>query len=349
MSLNQKRISKLRAKLSLSGFDAVFILNPSNTFYLLNSDIEVALYVSQSGSNNLIVSDSRYKAELGKIKAPGFKKILRDSAYADELVKVLKSKKNKFKVALESGMPLADYIKLKKLNNYRFVVADMVSELREIKDAAEIENIEEAVKITKDSLDYVASNIKSGMTELEVEGLLELEFRKRGASGSAFPAIVASGARSAMPHAKPSVNKVRKRDGYLLIDSGAIFNGYCADLTRIFFWDKISKAVKEAYGVVEEVREYTFASLSDGVRISEVAAGAEELIEERGFSSAVRHGLGHGVGINVHERPSFSKNSKEVFKENMVLTVEPGLYFPGVGGVRIEDVVVIKKKGVKVL
>ncbi|MDP8216506.1 MAG: Xaa-Pro peptidase family protein [Candidatus Kaelpia imicola] len=350
MSLNQKRILKLRNSLSLSGFDSIFLLDCNNVRYLLNSDIEAALFISQSGSDNLIVSDLRYREQLDRIKAPGFKKIIRENSPVDELIKMLRLKKRPHKIALENSIPLSSYIKLKNnLNKHKFMGSDSVAELREIKDKSEIEKISRAVKITKDSLASLSKSLKGGMTELEVQGLLELEFRKRAADGSAFPSIVASGARSALPHAKARAEKIRKKDGFVLIDCGAVFRGYCADLTHVFFWDKIPKIVKKAYGVIEEVRDFIFSSLSEGVKMGEIAAKAEKLIERRGFKSALRHSLGHGIGIEVHEKPFFNKSSKEIFRESMVLTVEPGLYFPGIGGVRVEDVVVVKKRGLKVL
>jgi Xaa-Pro aminopeptidase len=349
MSLNQKRVSDLRSNISDSGFDAALVLNPGNSYYLLDSNIEAAIYISQSGSHNIIISDSRYEAELSSLRAPGFKKVLRESSYIDELLKILKPDKRKRRVALESSIPLTAYLKLKKISNYRFKPYDVLSELREIKDREEIARIKRAARITADSLDCIAADLKSGISEVELGGLLELEFKKRGASGSAFSPIVAFGKKSAMPHAEPSMNKIKKSSGILLVDSGALFSGYCGDLTRTFFWDKIPKIVKKAYGVVEEVREHIFSQLSEGLRIAEAAESAYKLVEKRGFSSALRHGLGHGIGIDVHEGPSFNMSSKGEFKENMVLTVEPGLYFPGIGGVRIEDIVVIKRKGVKVL
>jgi len=334
----------------LSGFDSIFLLNRNNVYYLLNSDIEAALFISQSGSDDLIISDSRYKEELNRIKAPGFKKIIREGSYVDELIKALKTKKRSRRVALENSMPFSNYIKLKNsLTRHKFIGSDLITELREIKDRSEIEKISKAVEITEDSLGSLSESIKSGITELEVQGLLELEFRKRGAESSAFPSIVAAGARSASPHAKAIAEKIRKKDGFVLIDCGAVFNGYCADLTRVIFWDKIPKIVKKSYGVIEEVRDLVFSSIFEGAVVGDVAARAEKLIERRGFKSAIKHSLGHGIGIEVHEKPFFNKSSKEIFRENMVLTVEPGLYFPGIGGVRVEDVVVVKKKGLKVL
>ncbi len=350
MSLNQKRISKLRSSISLSGFDSILLLDCNNVKYLLDLDIDASLFISQSGSDNFIISDSRYKEELRGIKAPGFRKIIRDKSHLDELIKLLEAKKRSRKIAIESNMPFLGYIKLKdSLNRCKFLNSDSIADLREIKDDDEIERISKAVKITKSSLISLNKSLKSGITELEIQGWLELEFRKRGGSGSAFPSIVASGARSALPHAKARAEKIRKKEGLLLIDCGAVFSGYCADLTRVLFWDKIPKIVKKAYEAIEEVRDFVFSSISEGVGVGEIATRVDGLIEKIGFKSAIRHGLGHGIGIEVHEKPFFNKNSKEIFRENMVLTVEPGLYFPGIGGVRIEDVVVVKKRGLKVL
>ncbi|MDP8234508.1 MAG: Xaa-Pro peptidase family protein [Candidatus Saelkia tenebricola] len=347
MSLNLTRINKLRREMFREKVDFSLFITPENLFYFLGSNIEGFLLIPQGNCKCTFITDARYGLELQNLENRNLKTCVWKKSWLDELTKTFNSTGRKKTVSLEQDLPLRLYFKIqKKINNVRLKVLPLTERLRMIKDTREIENIRKAVGITKKTLRIIRSNILS-KTELNIQAMLEFEFRKRGGYGVAFPSIVASGVKSSFPHAVPNEHIFRKKDGFILIDCGAKFNGYCADLTRMYFWDRIPKVIKDAYRLIQEAQKLAVSLVSDGVRVSRLVLEVEGFIEKNGFKNNIAHGLGHGVGINVHEGPVLSRSSKEILKKGMVITIEPGLYFPGIGGVRIEDVVLVdKNKGI---
>ena len=191
--------------------------------------------------------------------------------------------------------------------------------------------------------------IKVGERESYLAGLLVFELRSRGASGDSFPTIVATGANSSLPHYRPQDVPVQ-RDQPLLIDWGAVHKGYCSDLTRTLLVGRCSPRIKKVYGVVYEAQQAAIKFLRPGVTTTQADRVAREVIEDAGFGKEFGHGLGHGIGREIHELPSMRKNGgDEELRPGMIVTVEPGIYLPGEGGVRIEDDVLITHSGCEVL
>lgn len=225
---------------------------------------------------------------------------------------------------------------------------DHVEELRAVKDAGEIALIREAGRVATTALGRLVPAIRPGMTELEVCGLLERELRSAGSEQHPFPPIVAAGERSALPHARASARPVAAGD-FLLLDFGASVGGYCSDVTRTFVVGRASARQREVYEVVREAHARALRGLQAGMSGRAGDALAREWIESQGHGAAFGHGLGHGLGLEVHESPRLSRQAEGSLPEGAVVTIEPGVYVPGWGGVRLEDDVRVTATGVELL
>lgn len=226
--------------------------------------------------------------------------------------------------------------------------AGLIDELRRVKDAEEMGAIQCAVDIADRALERLLSELAPGMTELEAAARFERYVREGGGSGVSFPSIIAGGAWSALPHAQP--RDVPLPAGVpIVLDVGARYRGYCSDLTRTVVLGEADGRFREIYSVVLAAQEAAIAGARPGMRAAEVDAIAREVIGGAGYGEAFGHGLGHGVGLAVHEDPYLGPSSEHVLEEGMVFTIEPGIYVPGWGGVRIEDIVVLEDGRARVL
>jgi Xaa-Pro aminopeptidase len=213
---------------------------------------------------------------------------------------------------------------------------DLVETLRERKDPGELSLIEAANGIATRALDRAMREVKAGMSELAVAGVLEKALRDEGSEGFPFPSIVASGPRSALPHARSSSRRIESGD-FLLLDFGAEFNGYCADVTRTFVVGRAGTEQREIYDIVRAANESAARRVRAGMTGRDADAIARDYIEQRGYGDLFGHSLGHGLGLEVHEAPRLAKSAEGALAEGAVVTIEPGIYRPGWGGVRIED------------
>ncbi len=223
-------------------------------------------------------------------------------------------------------------------------VAGVVEQLRAEKDDHELALIGKAAEIAAAALRETAPRVEPGLREVDVAAELDYRIRRLGAEGVAFETIVASGARTALPHAGTSARKLRDGD-LVLIDFGARWHGYCSDMTRTFVVGEPDARQQEVYELVRAAQRAACAALRAGVSGSEVDAAAREVFAAQGVEDRFPHSSGHGLGLEVHEAPRLSRHSNEVLRPGMVVTVEPGLYFPGWGGVRIEDDLAVTKDG----
>jgi Xaa-Pro aminopeptidase len=225
---------------------------------------------------------------------------------------------------------------------------DLVEVLRERKDDHELGLICQAVATAERALALTLEQVREGMTELEVAGVLESALRKSGSDGFPFPSIVASGPNAALPHARPTSRAIRRGE-FLLIDFGARVGGYCSDVTRTFVMGKASAEQREVHDVVRLANERAVKAVKPGMSGRDADSVARGYIEDRGFGELFGHSLGHGIGLEVHEAPRLAKTSESPLVEGAVVTVEPGIYRPGWGGVRIEDDVHLGADGARVL
>jgi Xaa-Pro aminopeptidase len=225
---------------------------------------------------------------------------------------------------------------------------DMVETLREQKDETELALIIRAARIADAALESAREQIRSRMSELEIAGILEGALRDGGSEAFPFPTIVASGERSALPHARSSSREIREGD-FVLIDFGAVVGGYCADVTRTFVVGSATDEQREIHAIVREANERASRAIRAGMKGRDADAVARGYIEDRGFGDAFGHSLGHGIGIEVHEAPRLARTAEASLPPHAVVTIEPGIYRPGWGGVRIEDDVFLEDGGARVL
>lgn len=225
---------------------------------------------------------------------------------------------------------------------------DLVEDLRARKEPTEVESIRLAGVIAASALERTLADVRVGLTENEVAGILEHHLRNAGSDGFPFGTIVASGPRSALPHARAGSRPIARGD-FVLLDFGAVFEGYCADVTRTVVIGPASERQREVYEAVKEANERARALIAPGMTGQEADAIARNALTARGFGEAFGHGLGHGLGIEVHEAPRLSRVSEGKLPEGAVVTIEPGVYLPGWGGVRIEDDVHLAMGGVELL
>jgi Xaa-Pro aminopeptidase len=296
-----------------------------------------------------LLTDGRFSEE-ASIHAPWATAIVRTGALSEALGKTVK-RHRLARVGLDPAYTsLAQHTAFRKAcRPSRLVPApDILTEMRQIKDASEVAAIERSAEIAQAAFVQSLKRIRPGMTEREFAAGLLNEMLRRGASGWSFPTIVAEGPASSLPHARAGDRKIEV-GSLLLIDWGALVDHYCSDLTRVVFIRKIPPRFRQMYENVLAAQAAGIEAIRPGVEFRQVDAQARTLLKKKGMDKAFSHGLGHGIGLDIHEAPRLSRIAKGVLKAGMVVTVEPGVYYPGVGGVRIEDDVLVTEDGHRVL
>ena len=225
--------------------------------------------------------------------------------------------------------------------------SDIVRDMRKTKKAGEIKTIRKAAKETVRIWREVKRHLKTGMSEREIASMIDVAIHRKGYSNS-FPTIAAIGENTAYPHAL-AMGRRLKRGDHLLVDFGISLGGYCSDLTRIWAGGRIVRKIEELKKHVLKAHDRAIKRISPGVSTGSLVKEANRYFKDNNLGAYIYHGLGHGIGLDVHEAPSLRENSAEKLKEGMVVTIEPGLYIPGLGGIRIEDMVLVTKNGYEVL
>ncbi len=343
-----RRIARCRRRMKKHRISAYLVTSRMDHFYLTGFTGEDSAVLLTPGDVH-VISDGRFEESINQ-ECPWATRWLRRGQLPDEIAKVCKELKLRSLAVQPDHTTLADHKALKKrIKRTRLTEApSILSDMRCLKDDTDLVMIKKAIRIAQEAFVETREKIRVGQTEREIAALLEYEMAKRGATGPSFPTICAVGANAALPHAVPGRRKVKKGCA-ILFDWGAAVDFYCSDLTRMVFVGSIPKPLGEVYEVVLEAQERAIADIRPGRRMCDVDAIARDFIGEAGYGKNFGHGLGHGLGLNVHEPPSLSWRSKDKLKAGMVVTVEPGIYLPGVGGVRIEDDVLVTQKGCRVL
>jgi Xaa-Pro aminopeptidase len=337
------RISAARGCLERVQADLLLVTNLSNIRYLTGFTGSEALLVL-SPDDGWFLTDSRYTSQANDEVSGA--KVIEFSVRLDALVQVLKQP-GATRIAFEAAqMNVQMYQELvQRLPDVGFVAADTeMTALRGAKDVAELEILGRVAEIASHSLLEILKGVKPGAVESEIAWALEMAMRERGADGKSFDFIVASGERGALPHGKASEKKLKAGE-LVTIDFGAIFQGYCSDETVTVCLGEPDERQREVYETVLAAQQAALNAVRPGVSLRELDAKARDLILGRGYGEYFGHGLGHGVGIDIHEYPTVSPRSSSVAEEGMVITIEPGIYIPGWGGVRIEDTVVVEADG----
>lgn len=340
------RLERMRQKMHEEKIDAYVIIRPENGRYLSGfSGGEATLYITAEKA--FLLTDSRY-IEQAKAQSPEFEIIKTGQDHFGSLAEIGKQAQ---RVGFEGDF--VTYLNFGKLKDAfpqaeLLSLPNLVSYLRSVKDQAEIETIRQAVRIADDAFSLVLKSIEIGQTEEEIGLDLEYSMRQAGASGGSFEFIVASGVRSALPHGTATSKTVHFGE-FLTMDFGAIYQGYCSDITRTVFLGQPEEKHREVYEVVLAAQRAGIAAVAPGRTGKEVDAVARKIIKDAGYGEYFGHGLGHSVGLAIHEGPNLNMREERVLEPGMVITVEPGIYIPDWGGVRIEDIVLVTKDGCEVL
>ncbi len=342
------RIGKIREKLAAEGADALLVTTPTNVRYLSGFTAGEDASLLISGDRGFLITDFRYY-EQAERQAPGLAlyRLTRTfaAAFAD-LVHEIGARR----VAFESAnVTYARYQELTAVEGLGLVPIDgWVEELRAIKSPDELSLIRQAVEISDAAVAALPELLRPGMTERQLAWELEVYIRTHGASSVAFPIIAAGGPNGAMPHAVPSDRALVPGEP-IVLDLGAEVQGYRSDLTRTVCLGQPDERFREIHAIVLAAQQAAEAGIRAGLLGKEADAIARQVIVDAGYGGAFGHGLGHGVGLEVHERPGANPRSEERLQPGMVVTVEPGIYLPGWGGVRIEDLAVVTAAGIEVL
>jgi Xaa-Pro aminopeptidase len=347
---NERRRGKLRKLVRKAGAEAILITNFTNVTYLTGFTGDDS-YLLITAGGQILISDPRYTTQL-QDECPGLDLEIRQpgTAMLDAIEKVVaKAKLNKLAVEADSiTLSLSQQIAGKLPKVELVSTSNLVEQLREIKDKEEVQQIREAAGIAERAFAVIRASLRAESTEKEVADAIEHQIRLFGGRCSSFPPIVAVGPRAALPHARPTDRRIGESE-FVLIDWGAKGRLYVSDLTRVLVTSKIPPKLERVYGVVLTAQKRAIAAIKAGVTMHDVDAVARNAISAAGFGKQFGHGLGHGIGLEIHEAPRLAVNQNRPLKAGMVVTVEPGIYLPGWGGVRIEDDVLVTRTGHELL
>lgn len=350
-----QRVEKLREKIVKEGCEAFLVEDPINLYYLTGIDMssgrllvllkEAFLFVDSRyyevckknspftvvlAENGLPLKSLLCLKELEGTKVLGFSSALTSYSRYLQIEEALK----------EHNQTAKNPLQLKPLEN-------PITELRAIKDAEEIDLLRQAAQLGVEGFDFVQSFLKEGVSEQQVATELEIFWKRKGAKGVAFDPIIAFGANSSMPHHRAGSATLKQGDA-VLIDIGVLFHRYHSDMTRVIYFGEPLPKMLEIHAIVLEAQQRALQLCKPGTTLAELDVAARGWIAEKGFGDTFKHGLGHGVGLEIHELPSIRQKmvpDQTPLVPGMVITIEPGIYLPGIGGVRIEDTVVITEQG----
>ncbi|OHX57168.1 Xaa-Pro dipeptidase [Planococcus salinarum] len=337
------KLQKLRNEMTQHEIEAFLITSEFNLRYITEFTGSSGLAIVTK-DDALFITDFRYTEQAAE-QVKGFD--------------IIQAKTNLLEEAAAQAMKLGlktisfekDFVTYSTYEQYREKmdaelkpVSGIIEKIRMIKTPEEVEILKAAAKIADETFEYICTFIQPGMTELEVSNELEFFMRKQGATSSSFDVIVASGLRSALPHGVAS-EKVIESGDLVTMDFGALYKGYISDITRTVAVGEPSEKLKEIYQIVLEAQELGVEKIAPGMTGYDADAIGRDHIKSKGYGDAFGHSTGHGIGLEVHEGPGLSFKSQVVLEPGMAVTVEPGIYLPGIGGVRIEDDILITESG----
>ena len=342
------RVEKLRAAMKEENLAAFLVTSPYNLRYLTNFTGSAGVAVITL-SKAYFITDFRY-TEQAAAQAKGFEIIKHQGSIFAEVAAICQREELATLAFEENHMTFAEYDGLEDVvvDSGLVPVSGMIETLREVKDEQELVLIQKACEIADQGFAYIIERIKPGMSEIEVANQLDFYMRSLGATSVSFDTIVASGVRSAMPHGVASPKIIEQGD-MITLDFGCYYEGYVSDMTRTFAIGDPGEKLREIHQIVLDAQLKVNAVAKPGMTGIELDAVARDYIASHGYGEAFGHSTGHGIGLEVHEGPNVSFRSEKAFVPGNVITNEPGIYLPGIGGVRIEDDLLITETGNKVL
>jgi Xaa-Pro aminopeptidase len=357
--MTENRLAGLRAKLQDQGLDTLLVLQAENRRYLSGFTGEDGQCDESAGAlfitpeRQLLATDSRYETQ-AQMETPGFEIYCHKEGLAHalpDIVQTLQCERLGFESGRLSYLQFQEFeekLKEEGASVSLIPTKDLVEELRMIKDAEELDAIGRSLALSESAFETVLKGLAPGLTEKDLAWALEKALRERGAESLAFPPIVASGPNAALPHAIATDRPVGQNEP-ILFDWGSRLNGYCSDISRTIVLGEPDHTFKTVYQVVRDAQSMAVEAIKPGMSTQTVDSIARDHIAAKGFGDRFGHGLGHGVGLAVHEKPRLSPLRPTSLEVGMVTTVEPGIYIPGWGGVRLENMVVVQEDGAIVL
>ena len=345
-----ERRNKVRKFIARQKLDALLVTNELNVRYLTGFTGTASCLLIQPDSD-AILSDPRFTIQIEE-ECPGLDAVIRPrSESTSKTLSKLLGKITTGKLGIEAeSVTIGQQERLfEHIPRWQSVpTKNVIEELRQVKDRDELMHIRRAIEVADKAFQCVREQLEPSMSEIDVCIMLEHQMRLLGAEEKSFPPIIAAGGRAALPHANPTL-QTSERQSLLLFDWGAVVNGYMSDLTRVLIFTPNNKKLRTVYETVLQAQLAAIAAIKPGKVCEEIDAVARNIIKDAGFGKHFGHGLGHSIGLRVHEDPRFTPGDKTVLKPGMVLTVEPGIYLKGWGGVRIEDMILVTKSGCEVL
>lgn len=328
--------------------DGILITNLHN-IRLLTRFSGSSAYLLLTSKKSYFITDFRYKIQ-SKLEVKGkFTFVYYSKELLNHIVELIKKNNIKKLGVEEDNLSYKFSDILKKKTNVKFIhCSDALSYIRQTKTDKELILIQNSLKCAERAFQKIIPIIKPGIKEKDLAVELEYHIRKLGAEDIAFPTIVASGKRSALPHANPS-NKKLKKNEFIIFDFGAKKNGYNSDITYTVNLNNKKTILTKAYKTVKQAVEIAVGSIKINNEIPEIDQKIDQFIKDAGFKNGLIHSLGHGVGLEIHEAPTLSRNKNAIFKEGMIFTIEPGIYLEDIGGVRLEIMAYLSQKGIKIL
>ena len=354
-----QKLQNVVNKIANHGLDGFLFSSQPSVFYLSRFRSTHAYVLLTSRGEKVLITDSRYtlKAEQ-RLKPLGWEVVEIKAPLFANLANLLRDFGIK-KLSVEGDRLQYQFLEKLKCHAFRrgieiVPLSGFLDEFRMVKTPEEVELICRAVEITDNAFQNLVSYLKENrhrlgeLKETDLRRFLICEYLKMGAEGESFPAIVAVGENSAIPHHETSETPL-KENAPLLIDTGCVYKGYCSDFTRMLFIGNPERELLKIYDIVREAHLRAVEAAKVGATVGEVDLAAREYIESKGYGRYFTHSTGHGVGIEIHEPPRVYKNDKAAIRKGMVFTIEPGIYIPGKGGVRLENIVIVTDKGAEIL
>jgi Xaa-Pro aminopeptidase len=345
----QNRIKKLQEVLEKENLDLLLVTSLSNVRYLSGYSGTNGLILI-SPRESLFLTDFRYKNQASE-QVKYSKIVIAERELILSLPPLSLLKPKRLKLGFEQNhLSCGTYRKLKTLlpNCLLVPTENLVESISVKKEQNEIDRIKKAVSITDQVFSEILDFIKPKVKEQDIAAEIEYKFKKYGSSAPFFETIIASGKRSALPHGVASGKRIEKGD-FVTLDMGAVYDGYTADMTRTVVVEKANKRQKEVYNIVLKAQKEAISKVKPKIKACDLDKVARGFIKKAGYEKYFGHGLGHGIGLLIHDSPTINPTSQQVLEPGMVITIEPGIYIPNWGGVRIEDDVLITKRGYEVL